>query len=168
MSMRYSMTEQLQSVGFLTCIRCFSPLVILFLLGTPAAQAKHCRAERPSEARAHWSYRLIDGRKCWYEGDPGLSKSSLQWPADAPPSGANLRTPLSPPRSTHQATRPASPPKSSTAGTSSVSPLTASAQRVSEQAPIRILTTKPKNLLPLSDGDGFEERWRALEASGKY
>jgi hypothetical protein len=156
------MAEQLQSFGFVTCIRFFSPLVILFLLGAPTAQAKHCRAERPSEARAHWSYRLIDGRKCWYEGEAGLAKSSLQWPADAPPSGPN-----SPPRSA-EASRPVPPPKSSTPGTSPVSPLAAPAQLVSEQAPIRILTTKPKNLLPLSDGAGFDERWRALEASGKY
>lgn len=161
------MAEQLQSIAFVACIRCFSPLVILFLLGAPTAQAKHCRAERPSDARVHWSYRLIDGRKCWYEGEAGLSKSSLQWPADAPPSRANLRVPLSPPRST-QAMRPAPQPKSSTAGTSSVSPPAAPAQLVSDEAPIRILTTKPKNPLPLSDGEGFEERWRALEALGKY
>jgi hypothetical protein len=24
---------------------------------------------------------MIDGRKCWYEGQPMLSKSSLEWPA---------------------------------------------------------------------------------------
>ena len=32
---------------------------------------------------------MIDGRKCWYEGNPMLSKSSLEWPAQAtnhPPS----------------------------------------------------------------------------------
>ncbi|MBI5265051.1 MAG: hypothetical protein HY852_24925 [Bradyrhizobium sp.] len=27
-----------------------------------------------------WSYRLIDGRKCWYEGKPMLSKALLEWP----------------------------------------------------------------------------------------
>jgi hypothetical protein len=27
-----------------------------------------------------WSYRIIDGRKCWYEGKPGLSKNLLGWP----------------------------------------------------------------------------------------
>jgi hypothetical protein len=161
------MAEQLQSFGFVTCIRFFPVLVILFLLGAPTAQAKHCRAERPSEARVHWSYRIIDGRKCWYEGEAGLSKSSLQWPADASPSGPNLRVPLSPPRST-EARRAVPPPKYSTPGTSPVSPLAAPAQLASEQAPIRILTTKPKNLLPLGDGDGFDERWRALEASGRY
>src|SRR5262249_54942886 len=29
-----------------------------------------------------WSYRIIDGRKCWYEGKPMLSKASLEWPKE--------------------------------------------------------------------------------------
>jgi hypothetical protein len=44
-----------------------------------------------------WSYRLIDGRKCWYEGKPGLSKSLLEWPAQAsaqPASNGELASPL--------------------------------------------------------------------------
>lgn len=45
------------------------------------AHAKQCATERPSDAQAYWSYRLIDGRKCWYEGRPGYSKSLLHWPA---------------------------------------------------------------------------------------
>ena len=49
-----------------------------FFLLTMPAQAKQCSTERPS-SRSHWSYRLIDGRKCWYEGTPMLSKSSLHW-----------------------------------------------------------------------------------------
>ncbi|TAI61736.1 hypothetical protein CWO89_33585 [Bradyrhizobium sp. Leo170] len=32
-----------------------------------------------------WSYRLIDGRKCWYAGKPMLSKSLLEWPKEASP-----------------------------------------------------------------------------------
>ena len=27
---------------------------------------------------------MINGRKCWYEGKPGLSKAFLEWPAEAP------------------------------------------------------------------------------------
>ena len=45
------------------------------------AKARQCSAERPQAARAYWSYRLIDGRKCWYEGKPMLSKSLLHWPS---------------------------------------------------------------------------------------
>src|SRR5437870_13056739 len=54
--------------------------VASFFSATPA-QAKQCSTERPSNARTYWSYRLIDGRKCWYEGKPMLSKSLLHWPA---------------------------------------------------------------------------------------
>lgn len=55
-------------------------LTIALLCSVAPAQAKECRAERPSNAQAYWSYRLIDGRKCWYEGRPGFSKSLLHWP----------------------------------------------------------------------------------------
>jgi hypothetical protein len=27
----------------------------------------------------YWTWRLIDGRKCWYEGKPGMSKDNLRW-----------------------------------------------------------------------------------------
>jgi hypothetical protein len=60
--------------------------IAIFFPVTPA-QAKQCSAERPSNARSYWSYRIIDGRKCWYEGKPMLSKSLLHWPNSrtAPP-----------------------------------------------------------------------------------
>src|ERR1043165_901139 len=53
---------------------------VVFSVSATSAQAKQCSAERPSNARTYWSYRLIDGRKCWYEGKPMLSKSLLHWP----------------------------------------------------------------------------------------
>jgi hypothetical protein len=56
-------------------------LAAAFFLSATPSQAKECSAERPSKARSHWSYRVIDGRKCWYEGRPMLSKSLLHWPA---------------------------------------------------------------------------------------
>jgi hypothetical protein len=50
----------------------------------PNAQAKQqCSPAMPSNPHGYWSWRLIDGRKCWYEGKPMLSKSSLEWPARA-------------------------------------------------------------------------------------
>ena len=54
----------------------------LLLLGIPKAEAKQqCSAAMPSNPNGKWwSYRLIDGRKCWYEGKPGLSKALLEWP----------------------------------------------------------------------------------------
>jgi hypothetical protein len=53
----------------------------LLLLGMPQAEAKQqCSAAMPSSSNGKWwSYRIIDGRKCWYEGKPGLSKNLLGW-----------------------------------------------------------------------------------------
>jgi hypothetical protein len=60
-------------------------IATLLSVGTPDAQAKQqCSAAAPSNPYGRWwSYRLIDGRKCWYEGKPMLSKSLLEWPNEA-------------------------------------------------------------------------------------
>jgi hypothetical protein len=55
-------------------------ILALLFIGTPDAQAKQqCSAAMPPNNHSYWSYRIIDGRKCWYEGKPGLSKSLLEW-----------------------------------------------------------------------------------------
>jgi hypothetical protein len=51
------------------------------LCSATSVQAKQCSAERPANTRSYWSYRLIDGRKCWYEGKRMISKSLLHWPS---------------------------------------------------------------------------------------
>src|SRR5712675_3092005 len=64
-------------------------LTALLSIEVATAHPGHqCSAAMPSNPQGHWwSYRLIDGRKCWYEGKPGLSKSLLEWPVEvsAPP-----------------------------------------------------------------------------------
>jgi hypothetical protein len=59
-------------------------IAALSSIGMTAAQAKQqCSVAVPSDTHGQWwSYRLIDGRKCWYEGKPGLSKSLLEWPKE--------------------------------------------------------------------------------------
>ena len=62
---------------------CISALVPIGMLTAQAkAPIKQCSAS-PSKAQGHWSWRLIDGRKCWYPGKTMISKSLLQWPAKA-------------------------------------------------------------------------------------
>lgn len=58
--------------------------IAALLSETPDAQAKQqCSAATPSNPHGRWwSYRLIDGRKCWYEGKPMLSKALLEWPKE--------------------------------------------------------------------------------------
>ena len=70
-------------------------LTALSSIEVSIAQAKQqCSAASPSNPQGHWwSYRLIDGRKCWYEGKPGLSKSLLEWePLAQPASGEEVAT----------------------------------------------------------------------------
>ena len=57
-------------------------IAALSSIGMTTAQAKQqCSVAVPSDTHGQWwSYRLVDGRKCWYEGKPGLSKSLLEWP----------------------------------------------------------------------------------------
>ncbi|WOH66034.1 hypothetical protein [Bradyrhizobium sp. BWA-3-5] len=56
----------------------------LLPIGAPAAQVKECSARVPAKAQGHWSWRLIDGRKCWYAGKIVIPKSALRWPATTP------------------------------------------------------------------------------------
>ncbi|WP_202639392.1 hypothetical protein [Bradyrhizobium sp. CCBAU 051011] len=69
------MSKQLSSMAL-------TAFVAALLLGMPRVEAKQqCSAAMPSDPNGKWwSYRLIDGRKCWYEGKPGLSKALLEWP----------------------------------------------------------------------------------------
>src|SRR5258707_2339803 len=60
-------------------------IATLLSVGIPNAQAKQqcSAAARKNPHGQWWSYRLIDGRNCWYEGKPMLSKSLLEWPKEA-------------------------------------------------------------------------------------
>jgi hypothetical protein len=44
---------------------------------TDSAGAIQCATRAGSNG--HWAWRVIDGRRCWYPGQPGLSKSNLHW-----------------------------------------------------------------------------------------
>ena len=57
------------------CIAALAPT------GGANAKAVECSVARPSHPQGYWSWRLIDGRKCWYPGKTMISKSMLQWPA---------------------------------------------------------------------------------------
>src|ERR1700694_3086150 len=73
------MAKPIPSIALAACI------ATLPSIGMPTAQAKQqCSAAMPSNPHGRWwSYRLIDGRKCWYEGKPMLSQALLEWPKEA-------------------------------------------------------------------------------------
>ena len=71
------MKTQILLVFFAACIAALMPT------GVANAKAVECNVARPSSAHGYWSWRQIDGRKCWYAGKTMISKSLLQWPAKA-------------------------------------------------------------------------------------
>jgi hypothetical protein len=85
------MTKQVQTRGFAAFAAFVLPAGMLLLAGMQTADAKQCRATMPSSPQGHWTYRLIDSRKCWYEGESKISKSLLQWSAPAQIRIARLR-----------------------------------------------------------------------------
>ena len=71
------MKTQILLVFFAACV------AVLMPTGGANAKGVECSVARPSHGHGHWSWRLIDGRKCWYSGKTMISKSLLQWPAKA-------------------------------------------------------------------------------------
>jgi hypothetical protein len=69
------MKTQILLVFFAACIATLMPT------GGANAKAVECSVARGSHTQGYWSWRLIDGRKCWYLGKATISKSLLQWPA---------------------------------------------------------------------------------------
>ena len=75
------MKVQIRLIFFAVCIAALVPIGML--TAQAKAQIKECVAS-PSKTQGHWSWRLIDGRKCWYAGKTVISKSLLRWAAAAP------------------------------------------------------------------------------------
>jgi len=50
----------------------------IILASTLCAAAATCKTAREKDGR-YWSYRMIDGKRCWYAGPKGVSKRALHW-----------------------------------------------------------------------------------------
>jgi hypothetical protein len=44
-----------------------------------AARSGGIACEVSRRSGGYWAWRLIDGKKCWYKGKPGMSKDNLRW-----------------------------------------------------------------------------------------
>ena len=53
------------------------------VLSAGVANAIECESSPAPSNKNQWAWRLIDNKKCWYAGEPGMDKSKLHWPADA-------------------------------------------------------------------------------------
>jgi hypothetical protein len=65
--------------------RLSSILLAAFVAGLVIAGAVEAKQQCSVSAakQGYWSWRMIDGRKCWYEGKPMLSKAMLEWTAES-------------------------------------------------------------------------------------
>jgi hypothetical protein len=64
------------------------------LIGAPAnANVIECQSEKGADYP--WSWREIDGKRCWYKGMPGMDKNLLRWAATktSPSSATPQRAP---------------------------------------------------------------------------
>jgi outer membrane biosynthesis protein TonB len=153
---------------------------------TPDAQAKQqCRAAIPSNQHGYWSYRIIDERKCWYEGKPMLSKDLLEWPSEERGQEAKREPKPELKRESKQEPKQESKqePRQEPKQALKQEPKQAAKDQVKEQAketlaedeafappafrtkPDRAAAEKPRNPLDAQafapqDGDTFEALWR--------
>jgi hypothetical protein len=79
-------------------------IVALLTIGAAAAK-QQCNVEAGKQGS--WSWRMIDDRKCWYQGKPMLSKAMLEWPSastsepDGDTDTASAAAPVSPRAESH-------------------------------------------------------------------
>jgi hypothetical protein len=88
----------LLSIAIATSIICLFWIVV----ATDVAGAYDCHARLPAERAGRWSWREVDGRRCWYRGPRGVSKRSLRWPAAVTSPATTGVTSSSPQRHHHR------------------------------------------------------------------
>ena len=61
-----------------------SSIAVALLLISSGASATECQSS-PGHDGKWWSYRIVDSKRCWYQGRPGRSKNLLHWAKQSPP-----------------------------------------------------------------------------------
>jgi hypothetical protein len=132
-------------------------LILSAILVMPASHAPSafgaemiaCAKQAPSPIKGRWYYRIIDGRKCWYEGKPMMSKSALYWPK-APAAQAPA------PKSVAEADSPGASTDGRNIGAIGATPPAA--------APVPQTAQPAAWPAPVADDGSFESRWRGLQS----
>jgi hypothetical protein len=149
------MKGQIPAFLFAVCVASLVPTVV------PVAQAKatirECSAS-PGKTQGHWSWRLIDGRKCWYAGKAVIAKASLRWPAAA---SAQVK-----PAQAKAVEARASDVRTSDVRAGNLTPADVKAvQARPTPTTVGVATEKRGNPMDaqarMLDDDSFESRWRA-------
>ena len=63
--------------------RASSSIAVALLLISSGASATECQSS-PGQDGQWWSWRIVDSKRCWYQGRPGRSKDLLQWAKQSP------------------------------------------------------------------------------------
>lgn len=137
---------------------CATFVAAIFIPSITGAQAAtECQAEIIKGRAAHWSWRLIDGRKCWYEGKHNPDKSELYWADKKSPASAveNVPEPRAMPRATDAQ---ASPPPAAEEFTDPEDGSCCWPPKGSTKSSIR----NEYQSEPPRDDETFEARWRNL------
>jgi len=79
-------------------------LISVLLLVPTSAGAIECKTKPEVSGSRYWAWRIIDGKKCWYQGERRIAKSKLHWTPDDPPIIARRSMPPA------DRSRPALPP----------------------------------------------------------
>src|SRR6478736_6427917 len=61
-----------------------SSIAVALLLISSGASATECQSS-PGHDGEWWSWRIVDSKRCWYQGRPGRSKDLLHWAKQSPP-----------------------------------------------------------------------------------
>ncbi len=61
-----------------------SSIAVALLLISSGASATECQSS-PGQDGKWWSWRIVDSKRCWYEGKPSRSKDQLHWAKQSPP-----------------------------------------------------------------------------------
>lgn len=70
----------------MSAVYLIASLLLCLIVQARSADLAHAATECSSaqgSRNAYWSWREIDGRRCWYVGRPGRSKEQLRWPLRA-------------------------------------------------------------------------------------
>jgi hypothetical protein len=69
-----------------------SSIAVALLLISSGASATECQSS-PGHDGKWWAYRIVDSKRCWYQGRPGRSKDLLHWAKHSPPPVATRADP---------------------------------------------------------------------------
>ena len=69
--------------------------IAVALLISSAASATECQSS-PGHDGKWWSWRIVDSKRCWYQGKPGRSKDLLHWAKQSPPDPGDSPHPAPP------------------------------------------------------------------------